>query len=367
MKIIYLTFESCGASGAMTLGNHITDYLGGQVVVISHCSPRAKISRTKKFQKMWGKDVLVAANNDEVVEYCRGADIVFSLAFPEKTWPGAKETIQRIDSYKVFGSLGTQEINIGGVRHWYKEIAPLFDCWWSERPLIRDFNIANGWCRPDVPYVVGCNVYSSRCESSVGEIMDTRDPKHIITNCRFSKGKGSHLMIPLFERLMGGGYRCDAWGWNPKEGGLTFLGAVKTKPELWEAWKRVAPVVARGTYGRDDIPLVFRSAVLAVDMTAWRGDGSLWGDGGLQWCQAEAIDWGVVPVVNRKFYQGDEWDDIVFRVDSLDEVDGILGAWDEDRHAEMIEKGREYVRQNLSLERFRQSIDQIVELARSRP
>jgi hypothetical protein len=366
MKIKYLTFESCGASGAMTLGNNITDHFGGQTIVVSHCTPRSKPNRVKKFQKMWGPGVEVAASDDELVELCKDADIVFCLAFPQKTWPTAKETLQRIPAYKVLGSLGTQEINILGVRWFYKEVASVFDCWWSERPLIRDFNISKGLCRPDIPYVIGCNVYRPACESTSAELVDERDPGEIITNARFSKGKGSDRMIPMFERLMGKGYNCKAWGWKPKEGGVTFLGCVKSKPDMWEAWGRVAPKVAMGTYGPEDIPVMFRSARFAVDMTAWKGDGSLWGDGGLQWCQAEAIDWGCIPIVNRKFYQGDEWDTILHRVDSLDEVDALLEGWDEAKHEEMIRKGKEYVRQNLSLQRFQDSMDEIVRLAGAR-
>lgn len=396
MNIKFLTYDTCFGNGAQTLAQNTLRHVNGHpdkgMVVVAPVEPkttperteRAKERRRAKVRDLFGEGVEVACDDDEIVKACEGADAVFVLMFIKGVWPTAKECLERIKAPKVVFSLGTQESRVCG--EFYR--LGVWDAWWSERPLIRDYNIRRGFVTEDTPYIVGCNVYDLACKLTPDEVARNRDPRSIVTNARWTTSKGAVPLLAMFDTLVKSQNppNMAAWGWNPVEGGISFYSAVKSRPDRWAAWGRVSHI-ARGTYSRGDISRILggdgagTAPRLAVDLTNYRGDGSTWGDGGLQYCQAEAIDWGAVPVVDRGFHPGDGWDDVLLRVpeDCLDEdglTDGeklavwlenvVLPRWDVKEHAERIHLGREYISENLSLKRFNQSIDEIAEKLRIR-
>jgi hypothetical protein len=391
MKVKFITYDTCFGNGAQTLAQNTLHHMTGNsnqgMIVIAPVekkstpekTEKAKERRREKVRALFGKGVDVACDDDDVIELCKDVDALFVLMFINGVWPTFKECLDRIPVPKVIFSLGTQESRVCG--DFYKRGS--WDAWWSERPLIRDFNIKKGFVSKDTPYIVGCNVYDLTCPLTPQEAAERRNPQSLITNARWTTSKGAVPLLEMFNKLQleSPNLQMDAWGWKSNEGGISFFSMVKSVPERWEAWSRVSKL-ARGTYSRKDIPHILgglekgTAPRFAVDLTNYKGDGTIWGDGGLQYCQAEALDWGSVPVVDRGFHQGDAWDKVLLRVpDScLNEKavtkgpalaawlqKEILPQWNVDEHAERIHLGRQYIKENLSLTRFNSSIDEIIE------
>ena len=122
----------------------------------------------------------------------------------------------------------------------------------------------------------------------------------------------------------------------------------------------------RSSYTAEQIPEILGGARLSLDLTAAKGDGNRFGDGGLQYGQAESIDWGALPFCDSNFYIGDEWDSIMLRQprdnisDIVSTVQDHLKTWNPEKHAKMIEAGRQYVRENMSRQRFNDSMNAVL-------
>jgi hypothetical protein len=364
MKSVYLTYEGSGPGGHVTYGKLVCDYLKADPVIVSACSPRPTFRerRRQKFVPIWGENVKIAIGVNEIVAACKDADIVFlGLATWKATHPGAEDeiaqAIDQIQSFKVLMCLGTNESRLPELRKLYARCSSKIDCWYSNRPLIRDFFVRKELVSKTTPYVVGINPYKMRDgESPVGE------RTKVITATRFASAKRSTEVIPTLLKFHEDGVPVTA-SYDPNEASFYFLGGVKNKPDVLAQWNKLkAAGILQGHYTGVKLQEILSSARFSIDHTYMAGDGSLWGDGISQYCQSEAIDWGAVPVVNRKFYFGDGWDSIVHRVDHPLETVELYKNWDPIQHAEMIERGREYVRVNQSFEKFNAAIDNVLSL-----
>lgn len=357
MRAAVLTCEYGGMGGNVTLGRLLCDHLNADPIIVGDCTDRPvyRERRLNKFKPIWGDRLKVVIGNEEIVNVCNSYDIIFVTNL--RPW-GTKKidemyaTLDRITAKKVMMCLASTEWRMKKTRPSLEY--PGWDCWWSERPLIRDFYLEIGAVKKEMPYVTGCNVYTPR------ETTPAPPGDRIIQAVRFQSNKRSPEILEGLSLAYDEGLPIDAWAWDEKEGSMHWLGAVKMNPERYKSWKKLEEAgVFRGPYTTDDLDTVYANARFAIDHSASKGDGSLWGDGGLQYAQAEAIDRGVVPVVNRKFYIGDEWDAIMHRVDHPSEVVELYRNWDPQRHAEMIARGREYIKRDMSPARFTASIDEV--------
>jgi hypothetical protein len=335
---------------------------------------RSRNRHREKLKLKFGEGVTVACSDQEVLDACEDANIVFSLFFMNNKWPTASDVFAKIKAPKVALGIGTHETRMcadfSRMPHW--------DAWWSVRPAIREHNLRKGFLDETTPHVMSCNVHDNVCKKTAVESSTERDPRYIISNTRFSTGKGAVQVLKMFDSLMQreDPPRLAAWGWSPDENGMSFFGAIKTKSENYDAWKRVVPIM-KGAYTRDQVPEILagngpRTAPrFSIDLTFSKGDEIRWGDGGMQNCQSEAIDWGVIPIVDRRFYVSDEWDSIMYRLpekcygdDGRPDgdlianwvYDELLPGWSEEKHAEMIQAGRDYIDTHLSVKNFHDSM-----------
>jgi len=289
--------------------------------------------------------------------------VFLGLATWKATHPGAEdeiaEAISRIDSFKVLMCLGTNESRLPELRKLYAKCSDQLDCWYSNRPLIRDFFVSKGIASKSIPYVVGINPYKMRDgKSGLGE------REKVVTATRFASAKRSVEVIPTLLKFHELGVPVTA-SYDPNEASFYFLGGVKNKPEVFAQWNALKDAgILQGHYTGSKLQEILSAARFSIDHTYMAGDGSIWGDGISQYCQSEAIDWGAVPVVNRKFYFGDGWDTIVHRVDHPLESLDLYKNWSPTQHAEMIARGREYVREKQSFEKFGAAIDEVISLIR---
>jgi len=383
VKVKFITYDSCFGNGAQTLAQNTINHLGGELIVVSlvgekskpSFTERAKTRQRQKVKDLFGQNVLVATTDEEILNFCSDADIVFVTMFIKNIWPNAEKTLGMIKAPKVVFSLGTQEFRPCGEFYRLK----VWDAWWSERPLIRKFNIAKGFVKTDTKYVIGCNVYDLKCTLTPTEVTSQRDPLSLISSSRWSNGKGSIPLLDMYGELYDmGQFNLGAWGWNSDEGSMAFFSSVKSHPQRSEIWKKIKPII-KGKYDRSNIPEIFggeNAPRFAIDLTKFKGDGTQFGDGGLQYCQAEALDYGSIPIVDRAFHPSDEWDKIIHRVpdacyDAKGNVDGVKLAgwisslmknWNFSEHVDRISLGREYIKKNLSIERFNQSMDELTKL-----
>ena len=364
MKAVYLTYEGSGPGGHVTYGKLVCDGVNAEPVIVSNCSPRPTFRerRRQKFVPIWGDNVKIVIGVSEILDACKDADVVFlGLATWKATHDGAEEqivdAIKQMSSFKVLMCLGTNETRLPALMKMYAAAKPYIDCWYSNRPLIRDYFFQKGHVSPSTPWIVGLNPYKMKDGMSpVG------DRVKVVTATRFASAKKSALVIPTISKLHEEGIPTEAW-YDPNEASFYFLGSVKNVPETFAQWNALKDEgILRGHYSGKDIPGILSNARFSIDHTYMRGDGSLWGDGISQYVQSEAFDYGAIPVVNKNFYFGDGWDTILHRVDHPMEVLDLYKKWSPEQHTEMIEKGREYVRENQSFEKFNAAINSVLSL-----
>ena len=357
------------AGGQRTLAANVCRVLGGTIVASTEIKPKwrrhpeLQLEAEQQASVQLGVPVVFAETDDEVVAACIDADAVFCIGFRAKKWPTFEDCLSRIKCKKVAFILATSEtMNAGAFLR-----SRIWDAYWSERPMIREYLRAKGKVDASKPYTVGCNVYQPSCPLTAEQLVEHKEPRLVVSNSRFASMKRSAELLGVFDHLSRDPtLRLEAWGWKPNEGGFSFKELVKIIPERFDAWNRIGKHLAQGEYSADQVPGILSPARFAIDLTYMRGDGSRWGDGGLQYCQAEAIDWGTIPVCGSEFHLGAEWSSIMHLVPALDPklpklvYDIVTQRWDPAGHADMIERGREYIEKNLSFERFNASIAELV-------
>lgn len=366
-KFILHGIDTGYPNGGMTLTKCSIDAIGGSVITRLEGGKRNSKSfkkREEEYAKVMGVPVEIATSDDEFHQMCEGVDILFSLPFGNKVWPTFESALSGLTCKKVAFLLGAAE----------SRRAPAFtkskvwDAHWSERPMIRDYMQSRRIVDPNDPYIVGCNVYELKCPHTVEEVTAMKDPRNVISSARFGSFKGSDQVLKVFDELSKDDRNVlDAWGWVPHEAGMSFLGMIKGIPEMKQMWERTAHKIARGTYNAHQIPDIMQKARFAIDFTRGNGDGSIFGDGGLQYCQAEAIDWGAIPVCDSDFHRGDGWDSLMLLTkrddvdDAVNLLKGELDNWDPESHARKVEAGRQYIRDNLSRDRFNASMKEVLD------
>ncbi len=366
-KFIIHGIDTGYPNGGMTLTMSAIAAIGGTVVTRLEGGKRGSKSfkkREEEYSRVMGVPVEIATSDDEVRQMCEDIDVLFALPFGNKVWPTFESALQGLSCKKVAFLLGSAE----------SRRAPMFtkskiwDARWSERPMIRDYMQSRRIVDPSKPYVVGCNVYDLKCALSSEEVTALKDPRNVISSARFGSFKGSDQVLKVLNELIKDERNhLDAWGWTPNEAGMSFLGMIKGIPEMKAMWDDTGHKVARGTYNAPQIPDIMRKARFAIDFTRGNGDGSIFGDGGLQYCQAEAIDWGAIPVCDSDFHRGEGWNSVML-LTGRDDVESAvrilkeeLETWDPEAHARKVEAGRQYIRDNLNRDRFNASMSEILE------
>ena len=352
-------------NGGMSLFKFAIASIGGSIITRM---PDAKPSQVEKkldqFKNVMQAEVEVATNDDEVRQYCNDADVVFVMPVGNKVWPTFEEVLGSVRAKKVVFILGTNETR----RCPAFVKSRVWDAYWSERPMIMEYLRGRGIVDTKKPYIVGCNVYELKCPHTVDELVSMKNPNSVISSSRFGSFKGSGHILQIFDKLLSTTptAEIDAWGWSPNEAGISFLSIIKSKPEMMKLWNSTGKQVARGPYRAETIPSFMSKARVSIDLTCGKGDGSYFGDGGLQYVQAESIDWGAIPFCDSNFYVGDEWSSFMMRqprayVDEIaGDISNLLQEWDPQKHAKMIEAGRNYIKENMSRERFNESINKVL-------
>jgi hypothetical protein len=317
-----------------------------------------------QFRNVMKADVEVATNDEDIIRMCEDIDNLFVMPVGNKVWTTFEDVMNKLKCKKVVFFCGTGE----------SRRCPAFvksnvwDAYWSERPLIKEYMQSKNYVDKKKPYIVGCNVYELKCPYTVDELMSMKDTKSFISACRFGSSKGSSHALQVFDQLLKSGVDANmaAWGWLPNEAGISFLSLIKSDPVMFDMWNDTGKKMARGAYTAEQIPEILGTARLSLDLTAAKGDGNRFGDGGLQYGQAESIDWGALPFCDSNFYIGDEWDTVMLR-QPRDNISGIvndvqdhLKTWNPEKHAKMIEAGRQYVRENMSRQRFNDSMNAVL-------
>lgn len=368
MKIKFLIegIDTDYPNGGMSLVKSAIAAIGGSVITRAPDAKQRYIDKKlPQFKKVMQADVEVATNDDEVRQLCEGVDALFVVPVGNKKWLTFEEALGGLSCKKIIFILGTGESRRcpGMVK------SHIWDAYWSERPKIKEFMQGKGLVDKTKPYIIGNNIYELKCPYTVDELVVAKDVKSVISSCRFGSSKGSAHTLRIFDDIIKSGtdVKLAAWGWMPTEAGISFLSLIKSIPEMFEMWNTTGKLLARGAYTTDQIPDFMKSARLSIDLTAAKGDGNCFGDGGLQYGQAESIDWGALPLCDSNFYIGNEWDSMMLRL-PRDDVKGIsqlvqdeLKTWDPHKHAQMIETGRKYLRDNLSRERFNDSMKRVLE------
>ena len=368
MKIKFLIegIDTNYPNGGMSLVKSAIAAIGGSVITRL---PGAKLRQVEKklpqFKSVMQADVEVATTDDEVRQLCEDIDALFVVPVGNKKWPTFEEALGNLKCKKTIFILGTGEAR----RCPAMVKARIWDAYWSERPMIKEYMQGKGLVDKTKPYIVGNNIYELKCPYTVDELVAAKDIKYVISSCRFGSSKGSSHQLRVFDDLLksGADVKMDAWGWLPNEAGMSFLSLIKTIPEMFAMWNTTGRQLARGAYTADQIPDFMKPARISIDLTDAKEDGNRFGDGGLQYGQAESIDWGALPFCDSNFYVGDQWDSIMLRL-PRDNVKGIsqkiqeeLKTWDPEKHAKMIEAGRQYLRENLSRDRFNDSMKRVLD------
>ena len=369
MKIKFLIhgIDTGYPNGGMTLTTSAIGAIGGTVITRLPGGKRGTArfnKRVAEYESVMGVPVEIATSDEEFKEMCKDIDVLFALPFGNKVWPTFEETIGKLKCKKVAFLLGSAE----------SKRAPNFtksniwSAYWSERPMIRDYMQSHKKTDKNKPYIIGCNIYDLKCPYSPEEITSRKDPRKVISTARFGSFKGSDRVLRVFDNLIKNpDYHLEAWGWTPNEAGMSFLTLIKTVEEMKEMWDSTGKKVAKGTYTADMLPSIMETARFAIDFTKGRGDGTIFQDGGLQYCQAEAIDWGVIPFCDSDFHKAG-FEEIMLLTDreniemSNQIIESALSTWDPDKHALTIQKGRDYIKNYLSRDRFNHSMQEVIRM-----
>lgn len=367
VKYILHGIDTLYPNGGMTLTMQAMKAIGGTVVTRMDLKRGSKAfeRKQKMCSSVMGSQVEIATNDDELIQLCEDADLIFVLPFGNKVWPNFEEVLFKLNAKKVSLILGAAETrrasNFVKSNVWHAR--------WSERPMIKDYIQGRGLVDLKKPYVIGCNVYELSCPYTPEELTEMKIARSINTSARFGSFKGSAKLLETFAGLIEDPRnKIDAWGWSPNEAGISFLSLVKMKPEVLEIWNDVGKRIARGTYTPPMIPDIMKNTQFSLDFTKGTGDGTIFGDGGLQYCQAEAIDWGAIPVCDSNFHVGEEWKQLMVLVDrenpreAANIIQQELNSWNPELHIMRIEAGRKYIQENLNAERFNRSIFELLDI-----
>ena len=367
VKYILHGIDTLYPNGGMTLTMQAIKAIGGSVVTRMDIKRGSKTfeRKQKMCSEVMGSPVEIATSDEELLQICENADVIFALPFGNKVWSNFEEVLGKLNAKKVSLILGAAETRRAA--NFVKS-----DIWharWSERPMIKEYIQGRGLIDVKKPSVIGCNVYELSCPYSPEELTSMKESRSINTSARFGSFKGSDKLLQTFAFLKEDSRnKIDAWGWSPNEAGLSFYALVKKRNDVLEIWNDVGKKIARGTYTPPMIPDLMKSTQFSADFTKGKGDGTIFGDGGLQYCQAEAIDWGAIPVCDLDFHRGKEWGELMVLVDrenpreAANIIQHELNNWNSDQHIQRIQNGRKYIQENLNAERFNRSIHEVVEL-----
>jgi len=386
MKVVfsYAPDSLAGFNGCLTLFKKCVDSIPNSHAIFFNrdWKPKNKPYKTRdqELGSIFEKNQYTLTNEEETfVKTCNEADAVFFLSSIDK--PYTQYYVDLINSLQTKKFL--MIVGGSGMSRSRKHMTGIqWDGCWCLRQEIRDSHIRLKLIDKDLPFVMGPNPYQMKCPYTPEELVQYKNKNKIITNTRMSSFKNPDYMFDLISELSQQPRNIvEMWGIEEDEPGTPqFLRLFKCVPRRHQKWNTLKSI-RKGSYTPSDFEKIMLETSFAMDFTNNTTDAVRWNDGGLQYCQMEAIEWGVIPVCLSDFYVDEEFDSIMKRYPKLEKLKDPFGEYSkeelekivndiqktmdelsDEEHIEYIRKGREYIQKNNSYQKLSDSIYKLIEM-----